>query len=108
MSALEDNVLWHIANLTNLPAPEREYKLPGDTHPFDIAWPDKKLLIEVQGGIWTQGAHTRGKGAIRDHDKANYAAAHGWRVMYVSVDFINDPSSRLLRIVEAYNYGNND
>lgn len=105
MSALEDNVLWHIEHLTNLPTPEREYKLPGDTHPFDFARIDKRLLLEIDGGVWTRGAHTRGQGKIRDDDKTNYAAAKGWRVLRFNTDFVNDPHSRLMRLVEAYNYG---
>jgi very-short-patch-repair endonuclease len=48
---------------------------------FDFAWPAERLALEVDGGIWTWGAHGRGAGIERDQDKTNLAAALGWRVM---------------------------
>lgn len=47
---------------------------------FDIAWPDHKIAVEQDGGIWTGGRHTRGAGFARDMEKMNYAARDGWRV----------------------------
>lgn len=108
-SALEQTVLTRIIQLTNLPTekPEMEmqFYLPNDDHPYDFAWPERKILLEVDGGIWTNGAHTRGGGKIRDDDKGNYAAALGWRILRFNTDFETDPHSRLMRLVEAYNYG---
>lgn len=107
-SGLESSVLWHIRNLTTLPteppALVLQYRLPGDKRPFDFAWPDKRLALEVDGGIWTNGAHTRGKGKLRDDDKTNYAAACGWRVMRFNTNFQDDPMHHLTLLVEAYNY----
>lgn len=42
---------------------------------FDFAWPKAcpAVLVEVQGGIWTGGAHARPQGVLRDMDKANRA-----------------------------------
>lgn len=53
---------------------------------FDFAWPDADvpLLVEVQGGIWSGGAHTRPEGVLRDMDKANRANLRGWCVLQVS------------------------
>lgn len=52
---------------------------------FDIAWPDPriKLAIEVQGGVWSRGAHGRGAGIVRDYEKHNLAVTMGWRILYV-------------------------
>jgi hypothetical protein len=36
--------------------------------------------MEVDGGIWTAGRHTRGKGFEADITKLNWAVSHGWRV----------------------------
>ncbi len=47
----------------------------------DFAFPKAKLLVEVEGGTWTQGRHTRGKGFEADCDKYNAAATLGWRVL---------------------------
>ena len=40
-----------------------------------------KVGIEIEGGAWTQGRHTRGKGFIADMEKYNHAALLGWRVL---------------------------
>ena len=37
--------------------------------------------IEIEGGIWTQGRHTRGAGFLKDAEKYNCAALTGWRVL---------------------------
>ena len=48
---------------------------------FDYAWPRWKVALEVDGGVWTGGAHGRGTGIIRDQEKHNYAAAMGWLII---------------------------
>lgn len=48
---------------------------------FDLAIPEKKVGIELEGGVWTRGRHTRGKGYISDCSKYNAAAVLGWTVL---------------------------
>jgi very-short-patch-repair endonuclease len=40
-----------------------------------------KIAIEIEGGAFTQGRHTRGVGFIKDMEKYNHAALFGWRVL---------------------------
>lgn len=47
---------------------------------FDYAHPASKVAIEIEGGIWSGGRHTRGKGYQEDCQKYNAAALLGWRV----------------------------
>jgi very-short-patch-repair endonuclease len=47
---------------------------------FDFAWPENKRAMEVEGGVWTGGRHTRGSGFLKDCEKYNAAASLGWRV----------------------------
>lgn len=47
---------------------------------FDFAWPSQMVALEVEGGIWTGGRHTRGAGFLKDMEKYNAAALAGWRV----------------------------
>ena len=49
---------------------------------IDIAWPGKLLALEVQGGIFTQGRHVRGGALLKEWEKLNSLAEHGWRVIY--------------------------
>ena len=50
---------------------------------FDFAWPSHFVALEIDGAIWTRGAHGRGSGIARDQEKGNAAAALGWRVLRV-------------------------
>ena len=71
------------------PRPECEYPVPGTDRKwrFDLAWPNQKFAIECQGGIWTGGRHTRGKGYAGDCEKLNHAQLTGWQVLYVASDW---------------------
>lgn len=40
------------------------------------------LAVEVQGGIWTRGRHTRGAALKLEWEKLNTAAILGWRILY--------------------------
>jgi very-short-patch-repair endonuclease len=48
---------------------------------FDFAWPDKKIALEVEGGVFTNGRHTRASGFLKDMEKYNNAALLGWRII---------------------------
>lgn len=67
-----------------LPAPVREHRFhPVRRWRFDYAWPAEKVALEVDGGVWTGGRHTRGAGFIKDMEKLNEAVVAGWRVVRV-------------------------
>ncbi len=68
-----------------LPIPTTEYRFhPVRLWRFDYAWPDYLVALEVEGGAYTQGRHTRGKGFIADMEKYNAAVVAGWRVLRVT------------------------
>lgn len=46
----------------------------------------KKILVEVEGGIWSGGRHTRGKGYIGDMEKYNAATMMGYQVIRFSTE----------------------
>ncbi len=50
----------------------------------DFAIPSKLLLIEIDGGIFSGGRHTRGAGFLADCEKLNAAAMLGYRVLRYS------------------------
>lgn len=55
---------------------------------FDFAWPDLKVAVEVDGGIFVGGAHTRGAGVLKDIEKRNEAAILGWLVLRIAKQHI--------------------
>ena len=65
-----------------LPAPVTEHRFhPSRKWRFDYAWPDAKVALEVEGGVWTGGRHTSSAGFLKDMEKYNAAARLGWRVL---------------------------
>jgi very-short-patch-repair endonuclease len=67
-----------------LPAPIREHRFHAIRRwRFDYAWPEQRVALEVDGGVWTGGRHTRGAGFIKDMEKLNTATVAGWRVVRV-------------------------
>lgn len=67
-----------------LPAPVREHRFHAVRRwRFDYAWPLERVALEVEGGVWTGGRHTRGAGFVADIEKYNCATVEGWRVVRV-------------------------
>lgn len=61
---------------------EKEYKFHLTRRwRFDYAIPDHKIALEVEGGAWTGGRHTRPKGFLGDIEKYNTATCMGWRIV---------------------------
>ena len=61
---------------------EKEWKFhPVRKWRFDYAFPDFKVALEVEGGVFTGGRHTRSLGFMKDIEKYNTAAMLGWTVV---------------------------
>lgn len=56
-------------------APPRKFR-------FDFAWRQRKIAIEVDGGIYARRpSHHSLRGILRDMEKQNLATMLGWRVL---------------------------
>ena len=111
-----------------LPKPEREYRFAAHhvgmgrnirerlinaglrDWRFDFAYPEIMLAIECEGGIFSGGRHTRGKGYEEDLFKYNAAMMLGWDVCRFSggmvksgnaVDFIKQVLMQRLQGIRA-------
>ena len=66
----------------DLPVPVREYRFhPARRWRVDYAWPEHRLAVEIEGGAWIGGRHTRGSGFVRDIEKYNSLAVMGWSLL---------------------------
>lgn len=109
---------WHTGEFTNNKAkllraafdnhshrrPLREWGFATDIHrdwKFDFAFPAHRLAIEVDGGVWTNGGHTRGSGFIKDMRKLNAAAVRGWRVLRYTPQMIEDDPAGVIAEIES-------
>lgn len=67
--------------------PTEEYQFHSERKwRFDFCWPDKKIAVEVEGGVFTNGRHTRGSGYIKDLEKYNAAVMEGWKLLRYTPD----------------------
>jgi very-short-patch-repair endonuclease len=65
-----------------IPRPESEFKFhPKRKWRIDYAWPDVKLAVEIEGGVWSKGRHIRGSGFIGDIEKYNALTMAGWSLL---------------------------
>lgn len=46
------------------------------------------VLIEIEGGLWVNGRHSRGSGMQADMEKYNAAARLGYRILRFSPDMV--------------------
>lgn len=90
MSVLEREFAFQLRAL-KVPEPERQYRFHNTRKwRFDFSWPDRKLAVEIEGGIWAKGAHTRGKRFNSDAEKYNAAALAGWQVLRYTTDTVKN------------------
>lgn len=48
---------------------------------LDFAWVDYRIGVEINGGVWSKGAHGRPLAILRDMEKSNLLVLSGWKVL---------------------------
>ena len=84
-----------------LPEPVAEYRFhPERRWRFDYAWPELgAVAVELEGGTWVQGRHTRGGGFEKDCIKYNAAVLLGWRVLRFTRGMLDvDPAGCMAQV----------
>ena|ERR1700689_4140417 len=78
---------------------EREYRFePARRWVMDFCIPKAMLCAEIEGAVWTQGRHTRGKGFIDDCEKYNHATSLGWSVFrFPTADVLEGRAKEVLK-----------
>jgi very-short-patch-repair endonuclease len=94
-----DLLLIHAAELGLAPTTEYRFAPPRRWR-FDVAFPDRMLAVEIEGGVWSGGRHTRPTGFLRDAEKYNRAAILGWRLLRFTPAQVLDGTARAT-LVEA-------
>lgn len=83
--------LARLLQISGISPPESEFYFhPERKWRADFAWPEQKVLVEVEGGIYSRGRHVRGKGYEDDCEKYNEAALLGYTVIRVTARHIKN------------------
>jgi very-short-patch-repair endonuclease len=93
-SKLEETLWVHLRAICaeyDLPLPQREFRFYLERKwRADFCWPKRKLIVEVEGGVWTGGRHSRGgRSFLNDMEKYNTASILGYRLLRVAGDHIS-------------------
>jgi very-short-patch-repair endonuclease len=77
--------------LVGLPKPTPEVRFaPPRRWRFDYAFKPQMVAVEIEGGAFSRGRHTRGAGFIADMEKYNTAVALGWKVLRFTPSQVKD------------------
>lgn len=82
----------------------REHRFdPARRWRFDFAHVEMRIAVEIEGGIWVNGRHSRGRGMQADMDKYNRATLLGWRVLRFSTGQVQsgEAINTVLQIMET-------
>lgn len=84
-----------------LPLPKQQHQFARPRRwRFDFSWPDAMVAVELQGGSWINGRHTRGSYQSKEHEKLNAAQKAGWVVLQFGTDRMKDPHSVAAEVAE--------
>ena len=92
MSKFEDELAFQI-KAAHLPEPKRQYKFHEDRQwKADFAWTEHqyRIILEVDGGVFSGGRHTRGAEYTKDRKRDNEATLRGWTVYRVTTGMVTD------------------
>lgn len=63
---------------------------------FDYSNEGSMIAIEIEGGVWVNGAHNRGKHFTSDCEKYMAAALMGWTVFRLTADMVTSMNLTLI------------
>lgn len=104
-SKLEDKFLVLIAEAApDIKILRWQRVIKGRRFEFDFCLPDHRILIEIQGAVFTGGRHTRGAGYTADCEKLRLATFDNWKVLwYTGRDITKENIERLVKYARAIN-----
>lgn len=79
---VKDDLFISICKSLKLNPPVKEYQFCKDRKwRIDYSWVELKLAVEIEGGLYSFGRHTRAGGYIKDMEKYNRLTEEGWSLL---------------------------
>jgi very-short-patch-repair endonuclease len=72
---------WHWQLLTEIPLESQATIVPGRDFRFDFCHRESLVAVELNGGLYRNGGHNRGRALEESYVKLNAAAKAGWCVL---------------------------
>lgn len=101
---LERKVFDDISNCQLTDGCEQQFKFHHSRQwRFDFAWPRYKIAIDINGGTYNRGKHSRGPAQRNDYEKWSEASILGWMVLLVDSKDVSKRIhiDRIQRAIEA-------
>ena len=96
-----------LCTVFNLPTPTPQYKaIPGRRFRFDFAWPEHRLLVEIQ----EETAHGHWRKQSQDAEKLNLAQTQPerWIVLQFTGSMLRDDPGKCMDLVKEVLHGTED
>jgi very-short-patch-repair endonuclease len=94
---------WWLQLCADIPPGQYDQRFSADRmFRFDFSWPDAKVAVEIEGGNWARGRHTRPQGYESDCEKYNLAADLGWAMYRFTPTMLQgDPAACTYQVARA-------
>lgn len=90
-SHLEETFLYLWQELyPQLPLEREVLAVPKRRFRLDFAHISSLVAIEINGGLWVKSKHSSGNGLLRDYEKSNLLAYHGWVTFQLAEPMLTD------------------
>lgn len=91
LASQEFSLFYALLKREGLPLPIPEYRFDASRRwRIDLCWVSHRVGLEIDGGVWTRGRHTRGSGWLKDTEKLNRCAAMGYRMLRCTPGQLHD------------------
>lgn len=103
MKGDNERLLYEILNEAYPHQWESEHKgISGRRFRFDCANPEKKIAVEIEGGIWMpKGAHNTGIAMTKDIEKYNLAVLEGWKILRYTPEMLVKTPWKIIRDIRT-------
>ena len=94
--------VWKTVAGDQWPYPKRECRFhPTRKWRFDFAWERERVAVEMEGGVFVGGGHTRGRQYTMNCQKYNAATVAGWRVLRYTVADVQERPVQMIEEITA-------